>query len=142
ASPSVPYGVATYTLSGSVTTVDGSNDPLPFVVPSGDVTVSLNGNTDTVEVNSSGQFTDILDTQLLSTSANIGATYPITYTFLGDGTIIYSLTGGGSFTPVTDTATSLAVTKATLTANITVSNKIYDGTTAATLVSDSLSGVV
>jgi len=141
-SPTVQYGAATFNLTGTVSTVDGSNNPLPFLVPSGNVAITVNGNTDTVAVNSSGQFSDVLNTQSITGSSNIGVQYPITYTFLGDGTVIYSLTGTGSFDPVTNIATELTVTKATVTANITVQNKTYDGTTNATLVSDSLSGVV
>jgi len=141
-SPTVQYGAVSYTLAGTVTTVDAGFNPLPFLVPSGNVAVTVLGNTTTVPVDAKGNFSAVVNTQSVTAGTNIGNQYPITYTFLGDGTIIYSLTGTGGFVPATNPNTVLKVGPAILSANLVVQNKNYDGTTNATLVSSSLSGVV
>ena len=51
--------------------------------------------------------------------------------------------GGGNYTLASTTATTTAnITAVTLTATVTAANKVYDGTTAATVTSCTLTGVV
>ena len=57
-----------------------------------------------------------------------------------DITAVY--TGTGDFLGTTSSPLSQAMTQATVTAVIAASNKVYDGTTAATLSEESLTGVI
>jgi hypothetical protein len=67
-----------------------------------------------------------------------------TVSILGAGTVTVraSQSGDANWNPATSVDQSFAVAKATVTGTITASNKVYDGTTVATIATRTLSGVV
>src|SRR5207245_60496 len=69
-------------------------------------------------------------------NANVGTAKPVTMSGLTLGG-----TAAGNYS-LTQPATTADITAATLTASITAGNKTYDGTTAATITSRTLSGVI
>jgi len=60
----------------------------------------------------------------------------------GNCTLTASQPGNPSYNAAPDAVQSFTIYSKTLTANITVSNKVYDGTTAATILTRTLTGVV
>jgi hypothetical protein len=119
--PSITYGTADVTLSGTL--ADNS------LVPNGEtVAVTLNGVEQQATINDIGAFSTTFNTARLAVA---GSPYTIGYDYTTDGTF-----------PSASTTGMLTVTRATLTPVVTVSPKVYDGTTTATLTSESLLGVI
>jgi hypothetical protein len=121
-SPSIGYGTATVTLSGTI--LAGAAAPL------GDVTITLGSAQQSAPIDVlSGFFSAVFSTSSLNVA---GSPYGITYA--------YSANGGD-----TEASESLTVTAAPLTVTITGDpTRPYDGTTATTLTSADfiLSGLV
>ena len=106
--------------------MSGTVTASPFLVPTGTVDITVNGQMEPVTVNSSGYFTDAtFGTQAIPASAT---PYPIAYAFEGDGKVVYSATGSGSFESISDLSKSLTVNQAT--------------TSVSTAISDSSGGAV
>ena len=124
-SSTIVYGTSTTTITGSLG--DGTAYPTGSTV-----TITIGSDTETPTVDNNGDFTTTFST------ANLGVTdspYTVTYSFPGNPT----------FTPASDTSTTLTVTAAPLTASIVGDpTKTYDGTTSAALTQAnfSLSGLV
>ncbi len=94
-SPSITYGTPSTTLSGTISS--GS------LIPSGSVSITLNGVTQTAAINSTtGNFSSSFTTSSLTVT---NSPYTITYSYPGDS----------NFTNVSDTSKSVTVTKATPT---------------------------
>ena len=124
ADPTIVYGTATVTLSGTILT--GST------APPGDVMITLDGSSQSASIGSSGGFSSVFNTASLGVN---GSPYAITYAYAANG----------DYAAVTNTSETLTVTPAPLTASIIGDpTKSYNGTTAATLTSSnfSLSGLV
>jgi trimeric autotransporter adhesin len=124
AGPTIVYGTATVTLSGTILT--GSTPP------PGDVTITLDGTAQSASIANNGSFSSVFNTASLGVN---GSPYTITYAYAANG----------DFLANTNTSETLTVTPAPLTATIIGDpTKIYNGTTAATLASSnfSLSGLV
>ncbi len=68
---------------------------------------------------------------------NVGTAKPISVSG-----IALSGTDAGNYTANTSASATANITAATLTALVSASNKVYDGTTAATIVTNSLNGVL
>jgi predicted outer membrane repeat protein len=127
-SPRIVYATATTTLSGHL------SSPLPdggaYVPPGGEeVEITINGVTMTTALGGSGDFSVAFPTAKLGVA---GSPYSVTYAYPGDP--ICSSANNSSST--------LTVTPAPLTAVVTVNNKVYDGTTAASIASETLSGTI
>ena len=124
AGPTIVYGTATATLSGTILT--GST------APPGDVTITLDGSSQSAPIGENGDFSYVFNTGSLGVSSS---PYTITYAYAANG----------DFLANTNTSETLTVTPAPLTAAIIGDpTKPYDGTTTATLTSGnfSLSGLV
>jgi hypothetical protein len=120
-SPSIIYGTSTTTISGKL--ANGSMTPMGETV-----SVKLDGVSETATIGAGGAFSASFDTAALTVA---GSPYPIHYAYTSDG--IYS---------AASTTSTLAVTPATVTPVVTVADKVYDGTTSATLSSETLDGVL
>ena len=120
--PSISYGTAAVTLSGTLS--DNSR-----LAPNGEaVTVTLDGVEHRATISSFGAFSTTFDTAGLPVA---GSPYTISYSYSSDGTFATANTTG-----------TLTVTRATVSPVVTASNKLYDGTTTATLASETLIGVI
>ncbi len=94
----IPAGTATVTLSGTIS-----------LVPAGQsVSITLDGLTQTVAVDSSGNFSSFFDTHALATS---GSPYTITYAYAGDTNL--AAAGDASQTLIVDPAAVAAAPNAT-----------------------------
>ncbi len=119
--PSITYGTSTTTLSGTL--AGGPNSPV------GDtISVTLDGVTLPATVEPGGAFSVTFDTAGLTVAAS---PYTVSYAYAGEG--VYEAAGASS---------TLSVTPATVTPVVTVANKVYDGTTSATIAGESLEGVI
>ena len=119
--PSITYGTASVTLTGTL--ADNS------LTPKGEtVSVSLNGVEQQATIGDDGTFSTTFETAGLGVA---GSPYTISYVYTTDGSF-----------PSSSTTRTLTVTRATLMPVITVSPKVYDGTTTATLTSETLIGVI
>jgi hypothetical protein len=112
--PVIVYGTATTTLSGHL--ADGTNFP-----PQGEtVSLTLGSVTQTPSLDASGNFTATFNTAALGVA---GSPYTITYQYGGDA----------NFTSASDRSTTLTVSQRTLHITATGVNKVYDGTSMATV---------
>jgi autotransporter-associated beta strand protein len=119
--PTISYGTAFTDLSGTI--VAGAS------VPSGNVSITLNGETESAPIDpATGNFHHAFDTHALQ----VTQPYGITYTY----------SDAGLPAPVTDTSNSLTVTPLGISGAFTASNKVYDGSNMATIASRTLSGVL
>ncbi len=119
--PTITYGTATVTLSGTL--ASGS------MTPTGEtVSVTIGGLTQPATIGAGGAFSTTFDTAGFEVS---GSPYSIQYAYTGDGTYAGASASG-----------TLTVTKATVTPVVAVANKVYDGTTRATLSGETLDGVI
>src|SRR6202030_403877 len=128
----ITYGTATITVGGMLHTASG-------LVPSGTVTVTVNGSsgmTSTFNGNP-GNFSVTIGTNLIPASATAY-------------TITYSYPGNTNFNSASDTSTTLTVNKAALAINAKSSSKTYgqtvtfagtEFTTGGLLNSDSVTSV-
>lgn len=66
----------------------------------------------------------------------------LTLTGAGSVTIQASQSGNANWNPATPVSQTISVTQKTVTGSLTVSNKVYDGTTTASIASLGLSGVI
>jgi hypothetical protein len=122
-SPTIVYGTATTTLSGHLSA--GSAVP-----PANEtVSITIGSVTRTASLNSSGNFSVAFPTATLGVA---GSPYTVSYAYAGDG----------SFSSVSNSSTRMTVTPAPLTAVVTVNNKVYDGTTAAIIASETFTGTI
>jgi hypothetical protein len=95
-SPSIAYGTATISFKGNLS--DGGTSP-----PAGEqVSVTVNGVTQTGSLDASGNFSIAFDTATLGVA---GSPYTVTYSYGGDS----------NFNSASDSSTTLTVTKATPT---------------------------
>ncbi|HSZ54922.1 MAG TPA: YDG domain-containing protein [Tepidisphaeraceae bacterium] len=123
-SPTITYGAATTTLSGTISA--GTS------IPTGNVKITINGAFVNAAINATtGAFSTSFDTHALPVS---GSPYTITYSYAANG----------SFNGVTDTSKTLTITPKALTVTATGVNKVYDGTTtaSATLADSPINGDV
>jgi YDG domain len=126
-SPSIEYGTATTTMIGHLSSPLGSGEYDP---PANEpVSITINGVTKTVALNGSGNFSVAFTTGTLGVA---GSPYTVTYFYPGDPICAAA----------SNNSSTLTVTPAPLTAVVMVDNKVYNGTTAATIASEALSGTV
>jgi len=112
-SATITYGTGTTTLSGTIAA--GAQ------IPSGTVSILINGVTANATINATtGAFSTAFDTHAIPASATAYA-------------VSYSFTANANFNAASDTSHTLTVNKRTLTVTATGVNRVYDGTTAATV---------
>ena len=105
-SPTIEAGTATTTLGGSI--------GFGVLIPTGAITVTLNGVTQTAAIQANGSFASAFATGLLPPAA---APYAITYTYAGDGN--FNGAGGAGAMTVVDTTPPTIDAHANLTAEAT-----------------------
>src|SRR5205085_272550 len=123
---SATYGDTSVTLNASVTSSAGT-------VSQGSVTFTVKQGSTVIGTAASGNVT--------SGAVSVSYTLPAG-TSAGTYTIQADYSGGTIFNSSSDTAHTFTVNQKTVTPSITAANKVYDRTTAATITSRSLLGVV
>ncbi len=118
--PSINFGTTYTTLGGTISS--GS------LFPTGSVSITLNGVTQTAAINGSGGFSYSFATGSLGTS---GSPYTISYVYAGDA----------NFNNISDTTKTLTVTGITSTVTLSNLSQTYDGTAKAVTVTTSPSGL-
>ena len=121
-SQTITYGEPTTTLAGTI--LAGSLEP------TGDVTITIDGLSASAAIDpATGGFTCSFDTHALPVAAS---PYAITYSYAGDTDL----------NPASNASTTLTVQPAVLVPSVTIADKLYDGTTAATIAGSTLAGLL
>ena len=118
ASQSDTYGATAITLAGNLSFSS------TYPAPGDTITVTINGNAQTTTINdATGDFSFTYNPSTIPAS---GTAYTITYSYIGNRSIPIG--------PAVDTSTTLTVNPKALTAQgtLSISSKVYDGTTNAT----------
>ncbi len=119
-SPAIPVGTASTTLSGTI--------GLGSLVPTGAVSITLNGATQSANIQNDGSFSASFGTGSLAVA---GSPYAITYTYGGDA----------NFTSASDSSKNLTVTPASTSITVTAPTVTYNAAGSVTVAVSSAGGV-